>query len=242
MTKSSAYTTIVHSVPLPIGSASDLHWLSIVTAFVSIGTLLAVFRQIKIANTQLSVANDSLALAKEQIDLGNQELQAVKEDLDLNRQQVSELTRRPNLQIVFQNRTQQTTYFTTSFGCQHNVEFPIIIENVGFRASSSCQINLFVPVESLYNSIGQKLKTRNIHGQECVRIPQAFASIIYPDDFAPVPNLRLSLLFRSQNEHVTFFYRLYDDFGSYPGGMEFGELSLYVKPPDAANPFLTGFV
>ena len=101
MTKSSAYTTIVHSVPLPIGSASDLHWLSIVTAFVSIGTLLAVFRQIKIANTQLSVANDSLALAKEQIDLGNQELQAVKEDLDLNRQQVSELTRRPNLQIVF---------------------------------------------------------------------------------------------------------------------------------------------
>lgn len=205
---------------------------AIAAALVALVTLFAVIRQIVIANRQLKIANDALGLAYDQVGIANkqlmqgrEELDYVREDLELTRQQIREIARRPHLDILFANGTKSVIYRSDIFGGQYDIQLPLQMRNTGIRSSTNRQVVFFVPVSVVVNP---QAKRHDIDGIECVRFPIESQTRLYPDDSISFgsPTMRLRI---EADAQLRFFYRIYDDFGSYPLDAEYGELTVQAE-------------
>jgi hypothetical protein len=199
---------IVHVVngPDPLAVCTTL--AAVVAVVVALITLNNVLKQIKIASAQLK-------LAREEVDY-------VKEDLELSRQQLREIARRPDLSLSYQNGELEGTFYDVAFGVNNTIDMPLRVINNGFRATRGWQVVLFVPAEMFP---GEVTATDDVFGVGCVRRPTRNPHLLYPSDSFDFEFSLISLRIDG-NKTYTIYFRVYDEFGSYPSGGEYGTLTI----------------
>ena len=204
-------------------------------------TYLGVKDQIRIANAQMKIAEESKQLATD-------ELQAVREDLENNRTQLRELMRRPNISAtMLRHGDDNEMRVDPGKGTGRVVKLKFVLTNNGEAIARDLFLELCFRYEHLLvdrtpgfdanvvGSVPPNMHYLHPDGTTYLKFSFDVVGVLYPEDYSR--EVILTLLYQPQWEYSTVLWRLYDQYGSYPKPREDERSPYGTFPPLQLAPY-----